>query len=558
MIARKTSQQVLLLLLGSIASLSAGAGQAPDAGQTTRELQQEQNREIKKPKAIPPLDTEGGASTAPSVVDNTQIPVKAIHVTGSTVYSAAVLEALVADMVGGTHSLTELELAAARISTHYRKHGYFLSSAYLPAQDIKDGVLEIAVLEGKVDQITLNNTSRVSDKRIHGHLEKVSAKQSPMDRKLLLLRDSIGMSSLRAVLQPGASVGTSDLLIETTSTAPYNGSVQVDNYGNRYTGEYRVNAAIAINSPLKIGDQLTARVIGSDRDMVYGRAAYQLPIGGDGLRVGAALARIDYQLGREFKSLDAHGTATSASLFTTYPFIMSQNGSLVGAMTYEDKNLKDFIDSTNTDNKKSVQSGTLGLTGNYQDGFNGAGQTSFDVSWTLGHLSMDAVQRVIDEATARSNGDFTKVGYTFNRLQRVTDNNTLSASISGQWAGDNLNSSDKFSLGGSYGVRAYPQGEGSGDEGSLLNLELRHRFMPQLQGVVFYDYGHVKINHNQYAVGDNTRTIAGAGFGVNAEVFKKIRVDGYLAWRTQGGTPLSEPASSERSPRLWVQAGFEF
>lgn len=171
---------------------------------------------------------------------------------------------------------------------------------------------------------------------------------------------------------------------------------------------------------------------------------------------------------------------------------------------------------------------------------------------------MDDVQRVLDDASARSAGDFTKVSYLFNYLQRITDSNTLPVSLFGQWAGDNLNSFDKFSLGCSYGIRAYPQGEASGDEGSILNLELRHCFMPQLQGVVFYDYGHVKINHNQYADGGNTRTIAGAGFGINAEVFNKIRLDGYLAWSTQGGTPTSEPASSEHSPRLWVQAGFDF
>jgi hemolysin activation/secretion protein len=547
------------MLATSFAVLAANAAPAIDAaGQITRELQQEQERKLKKPKPIPPLNTESGTSTASDIVDNTQIPVNAIRVTGSTVYSASELEAMVADMVGGTHSLTELELAAGRISTHYRKHGYFLSSAYLPVQDIQDGILEIAVLEGRVDQVTLDNTSRVSDKRIRGHLKGMLEKQSPMDRPLLLLRDSVGVASLHAVLQPGASVGTSDMLVHTTPTAPYSGTVQVDNHGNRYTGEYRVNAAVALHSPFKIGDQLTARVIGSDREMVHGRISYQLPVGSDGLRLGTALMHTTYQLDREFKPLDAHGRATSTSLFATYPFIMSQNGYLVGALTYEDRLLKDFVDTTNTDNKKSVKSGILGLSGNYQDGFNGAGQSSFDISWTFGHLSMDAVQRVLDDASARSAGDFTKVSYMFNRLQRVTDSNTLSVSLFGQWAGENLNSSDKFSLGGSYGVRAYPQGEASGDEGSILNLELRHRFMPQLQGVVFYDYGHIKINHDQYAVGDNTRTIAGAGFGINADIFNKIRLDGYLAWSTQGGTPTSEPSSSERSPRLWVQAGFDF
>lgn len=103
----------------------------------------------------------------------------------------------------------------------------------------------------------------------------------------------------------------------------------------------------------------------------------------------------------------------------------------------------------------------------------------------------------------------------------------------------------------------YPQGEASGDAGSMLNVELTHDFMPKLQGTLFYDYGHIKINHNNFSTVGNARTIAGAGVGVNA-LLQGIRLNSYVAWRTQGGTPLSEPASSERTPRLWVQVSGEF
>lgn len=549
----------LLMLSGGFAVLTANAAPGFDAGQTTRELQQEEQRQLNKPRSIAPLDAESEKVTVSAADESIRIPVKAIRVTGSTLYTADELEAMVADMVGGTHTLTELELAVARISAHYRQHGHFLASAYLPVQEIKDGILEIAVLEGRIDRITLDNTTRVSDARVREHLKVLTQEQlSPMDRPLLLLRDTVGMGSLHAVLQPGARVGTSDLLVRATPSPAYSGMVQVDNHGNRYTGEYRVNAAIALHSPFNVGDQLTARVVGSDRDLMHGRIVYQLPMGGNGLRVGAAVAHTQYQLAREFKSLDAHGTANSSSVFASYPFVVTQYGYLIGAFTYEDRQLKDFVDSVGQQNEKSVKSGTLGLNGNYQDAFNGAGQTSFNLGLTYGHLSMDAEQRALDDVSARSNGDFKKISYMFNRLQRVTDKDTLAVSLSGQWAGKNLNSSDKFSLGGSYGVRAYPQGEGSGDEGSILNLELRHRFMPQLQGVIFYDYGRIRINHDPFIAGDNTRVIAGAGFGINAQVFNRIRLDSYVAWATQGGAPTSEPGSSAHTSRLWMQAGVEF
>lgn len=300
------------------------------------------------------------------------------------------------------------------------------------------------------------------------------------------------------------------------------------------------------------------RAIGTDDNMYYGQITYQMPIGGDGWHVGASYYYLQYQLGREFKSLDAYGTSTGVSLFTNYPLILNQAGSLVGSVAYENRSLIDKVNSTNSNNDKQVQLLNFGLTGNYQDMLNGSGLSSIGLSLIAGQLSMDAISRAVDDETARSNGAFTKITYTVNRLQRLTNNDTFAFNLAGQWAGDNLNSSDKYSLGGPNGVRAYPQGEASGDEGAIVNLELRHRFTPKLQGALFYDYGHLKINHDSFATGFNTRILAGAGVGINAEIFRHLQFNGYVAWSTQGGTPVSEPASAERTPRLWVQFSSSF
>jgi hypothetical protein len=103
----------------------------------------------------------------------------------------------------------------------------------------------------------------------------------------------------------------------------------------------------------------------------------------------------------------------------------------------------------------------------------------------------------------------------------------------------------------------YPQGEASGDSGAMLNIELLHSITPQVQAILFYDYGQVKINHDNFTQASNERAIAGAGVGVNAK-FSGFSLNSYLAWRTQGGIPLSEPSSEERTPRLWFQISREF
>lgn len=556
----RLSKRFALSALTLLASLSAhAAAVAPDAGQTIRELQKQP--EPGKPKAAVPLRLEGDTVRKDKANGAARIDVKAIHVSGSSAFAAAELEALVADLVGSEHTLTELVAGAARITAWYRERGYLVARAYLPAQEIKNGVVVINVQEGRLDKQHINNQSRLSDERANGYLSGIKSgstlQAQSVDRALLLLSDTPGVGGARATLQPGASVGTSDLLVELDPSAPYFANAELDNYGNRYTGEYRLGGALALNSPLEIGDQVTLRALTSDQNLSYARITYQIPVGGSGLRVGAAYSDVSYRLVKEFAALQAHGTATSSSLFALYPFIRSQASNLSGTLTWEDKKLGDRTDAPVTTSDKHVQLANFGLAGNHQDALGGAGFTAFDLSLVSGRLSMDAISLAVDGLAARSNGGFARLSYYVNRLQRVTDIDTLAVVVSGQQADKNLNSSEKFYLGGANTVRAYPQGEASGDQGWLTNLELRHDFAQTLQGMVFYDAGSVTINRNRFAAGANTRNLSGAGIGANANL-AGVQIKTYLAWRTGGGQPTSEPATLNRNPRLWLQASKQF
>src|SRR3990170_2881426 len=465
----------------------------PDAGQTMRELQQQP--ELTAPKEATPLRIEGEPAPKAREIEDVRMVVKAIRVSGSSVFTAGELEALLADLIGGEHSLAELVDGAARITAYYRERGYVVVRAYLPPQEIRDGAVLINVLEGRLGEQRIHNQSRLSDQRASGYLSDIKSgdvlQAAPVDRAILLLNDTPGVGMVRATLQPGASVGTADMLVELDPSVPYAANIELDNGGNYYTGEYRIGAELLLNSPL-----------------------------------------------------------------ATYPFIRSQASNLSGILSWEDKQLKDQKDAVFITSDKQVQLLSLGLNGNHQDALCGAGITSFDLMLVSGRLSMDAGASdpfsLFQYEFTQSDGAYTRLAYNFNRVQRLTDTDSISGRLSGQRASRNLNSSEQFSLGGSNGVRAYPQGEAGGDHGWLLNLELRHSFAPALQGAIFYDVGSVEINRYPYLAGDNTRTISGAGIGANADL-AGVLVKTYLAWRTDGGTPVSEPGSLDRNPRLWLQ-----
>ena len=532
---------------------------APNAGQVLRDLQQAPV--ITAPQAVQLPRSETAPDTANK--DEVKALVKSVAITGNQELPITELEPFVADLVGKQQSLTDLNAAARRITAHYRSRGYAVARAYLPAQDITSGAVTISVVEGRVSRHVVNNQSRLSDERANGYFSQIKdgdvIKSEQIDRSLLLVQDTPGVGSSRATLQPGASVGTSELLVEVTPANAYSGNVALDNYGSRYTGEYRLSGNFNLASPLKIGDQLSFTALTSGNDLSFGRLAYQAPVGTNGLRVGAAYFDTRYKLGQEFDALGAHGSARSASVFAAYPFIRSPLKNLSGTVSFEDKRLDDYVDSSATATGKKVTVSSLGLSGNLQDALGGGGINSFDLSVARGELRIESPSALaIDAASAQSNGSYTRVSYSLGRLQNLTDAMQLSISVTGQQASKNLDSSEKFSLGGVNGVRAYPQSEATGDEGYKATVELRRALATNIQGTVFYDFGSVKINKNPFGpAATNNRNLAGVGFGLNANL-SAVQLRGSLAWRTTGGQPTSIPESAAKRPMLWMQAALAF
>src|SRR5690606_14081320 len=117
----------------------------------------------------------------------------------------------------------------ARITLHYREQGYFLSRAYLPQQDVSGGVITIAVLEGRLGEVRLENTSRVKDSVIQRPFKKVEAGQlvtaEPLETPLLHLSDITGARS-STTLAPGSQSGTTDLIIKSEPAPLVSGTVE--------------------------------------------------------------------------------------------------------------------------------------------------------------------------------------------------------------------------------------------------------------------------------------------------------------------------------------------
>ncbi len=194
------------------------------------------------------------------------ITVNSLRVTGAVAFTEAELLAQTGFRPATELSLNDLRGMAKYIETYYRSRGYFVAQAYLPQQDIKNGIVTIAVMEGQYGQIKLDNQARVSNNLANGMLSGIKpgdpVTTAALENRLLLLSDLPGVK-VNSTLMPGAAPGTSDLLVTLTPGARVSGSVDADNAGNRYTGANRLGATVNFNEPLGLGDVASLRALSS-------------------------------------------------------------------------------------------------------------------------------------------------------------------------------------------------------------------------------------------------------------------------------------------------------
>ena len=533
---------------------SAYAQQAPSAGS---QLQQIPSAPV-LPKAAPAIRVQQGAAPATTVSDSTRITVQQLRITAAPVYTEQELVAASGFRPGSELTLGELRALAAKIAAYYQERGYFLAQAFLPAQDIEQGVVTIQVLPGQYGQVQLRNSSRVNDGLLQAHvagLDGTTIATAPLERRLLLLSDLPGVQ-VNSTLAPGASLGASDLIVDVQPGARFNGSIDADNQGNRYTGRNRIGATLNVTELAGVGDVASVRAFTSADGLNYARVAYQ---GQAGLvRLGAAYAYMDYKLGEEFAVLDAKGTAKIASVYASYPLLRTRAATLYAQLSYDSKDFQDKTVSTGTVNDKRAHVTMFNLNGDARDQFGGGGVSNYSLTYTTGTIDIDSpVARLIDSLTVRTEGRFHKLAANAARLQNVGAETSVFASISAQTASKNLDVSEKMGIGGVGGVRAYPGGEAYGDQGYVLNLELRRNLpaftaLPgQLQLVGFADTGTVKLNRNQWSDGDNRRTLSGAGVGLSWTGANALLVKAYYAHKLGNAKATSAP---DADGRFWLQA----
>lgn len=488
--------------------------------------------------------------------------VRRIKIVGHTVFYTHTLHDLVVDGEGKTLTLTQLNQLAARISHYYQHHGYPFSRAYIPAQNIKNGVVKFNILEARYGAIQIKNTSRLSPLKISQFLSPLHINDiietSKLNRSLLLLNDLSGIVT-RSTIGPGKTVGSSDLQVLVEPGDFLNGFVGIDNYGSPYTGRTRYSGSLQFNNPTGQGDQIVIDGLSSSRDMMYGHVGYDFPIY-PAYSIGANYYGMTYRLQDNLDPLQAEGNLNVADLWLSHDWIRQVNVNFNSILRYVYKNMHDNVKAVDIYRMRHSNSVRLENTAEFRDPY---GTTNIYLAIMQGVLTFNSAfdGGGLDSISARTAGGFTKANFHLSRLLQFTENTSLYVGADAQLASKNLDSSEQLVLGGPFVVRSYDVGAISGAQGYTATAELRHILnMPTIPGVwrpiIFIDAGRIQIYKDQFINDPNMFNLYSTGLGLDVN-WKGWSLSGRYAHRL-GSSPPPNIVSLIDDDQIWVQFGLNF
>ena len=121
---------------------------APNSG-TLLNFEGELNNFKKLPKIIP---KETNFINGEPVPNGEKVLVKGFRLVGKKngISDSELLDVL-KENVDKELNFAEIQLVAKKVQEFFRNKGYILAQAYVPEQEVKDGIIEIFISEGKLD-----------------------------------------------------------------------------------------------------------------------------------------------------------------------------------------------------------------------------------------------------------------------------------------------------------------------------------------------------------------------------------------------------------------------
>ncbi len=554
----------LILLL----SVSAQAAVTPEQEIRARELQKKEEKlreKVERPRKPAEQEVLPALPTAPESAEKALIT--KINVTGFTILSDKEINAIIAPFENKELTMKDMQHVANLITDAYRQKGYVNSTAYLPPQDIKQGVLEIKVVEVLTGNVEIkgNRYFKTSLLRQKIHLKAGEPFNYNVLKEGITEINKQPDRNAHAVLMPGKEPRSTDVVLEVKDRLPLHAGFSYDNFGSRYINKNRYGVNLADDNLFGWDDKLSAQFQATEASRYSSEGVnYALPVG-KSWEAGFSAYFSKVKLGRELEDYDIVGKSRMYGVYARNAFINKED---------LDINLNFGLDD------KDVINSQQGEVTSHDRLF--VAKTGFDVdvadqdSRTLSTYELDAgLPHVLGSMSAKdpdasvngAGGKFVKHTINLLRLQSLPWSTQVLWKNQLQVSPYVLPSVEQFQIGGIANVRGYAPATAVGDSGFATTLEWSLPVYPVSKNVqvpfskaklydalrlaVFYDYA---SSHLREPSGDTKKnaTLRSVGCGLRFNLPENFALKLDLAW------PSAKKPSDHDTLHTWLQVSKNF
>ncbi len=429
----------------------------------------------------------------------------------------------------GWITIEQLDQIALAVTEYYRENGFILATAFVPEQEVSDGIVRLNVLEGRLGDVAVSNQLIFQPETIKSAFNNELGQPVTEERiegALRRINDLPGVR-VRGSFSPGDNVGETRLTLGVLEEKSWSSSVVIDNHGAETTGETRVYATTEWHNLLKKGHRLVAGVLRSEGpdSSVYGQLEYELPVTAD--RRGtlrAAISTNEFSVNRLANLPEIVGETDNYGLTFGYQVIRSRTQNLALSAGYTQKDVifqVGDLATLSTDEKIEVVNVSADYTQLWDD----------RQLLLTGRFGVDQGHMIEGEARGQST-DFTKLLLNANLLKRFSVDNWITKNesyfnfvvkLNAQYTEKFLSSVEQFSLGGPNAVRAFGISDVSVDSGAYVGTELffdlpfdlTDQFdlpLDPIRPYIFYDYAY-GVARGLQGVRDFDAQVQGYGAG---------------------------------------------
>jgi len=489
-----------------------------DAGQTQQRLPASNLSTMPALTSKPAIKKPPAPSTVFPQGEKIHIKLKKVIFKGNTVFTKKDFYPIFANSINKTISLNQLQSLVEQVTNKYRQSGYILSRAYLPPQEIKEGVVHVEIIEGYISQIHIKGKTGIAHVFIKKYSEAI-LKSRPLnnavlEHSLLLANDLPGIN-VKAVITPSTKIPDSADLTLYTSRKIVNAYAAYDNYGTRYLGPQEISYGVSFNSILLPGDSNAFHFMTTSRhkEVQYAEFVHTQPLGAKGLNWALGANYTETRPGFVLTPAEVVSRSTSFYSNFTYPLIRSrtQNLNLNGQANYQN------VDSTILGFPfYQDRFRTLGVGGDYATTDRWRGYDTLSLNVMHGFTIWGANPHFY-QSRPKGQPCFTLSTFTASRVQPLSTHFSFYAAAEGQYSWNVLLATEQFGYGGPNFGRGYDPYAISGDRGMAGKMELRFqldpefRFLETIQFYVFYDGGMIWNIDSFDLPGRQDATSAGGG-----------------------------------------------